>query len=312
MSFHTFFFNAIDKIYYRRQNCRRETRFEDLDFDIVRDIVYDPSDGATCRLDVCRLRGTGSLPVIFYIHGGGFEAGDKHCRAALARWFAALGYAVVNVNYGPAPRYRFPAQHVQLCAALGWVQGNAAKYGFDLSRVICGGDSAGAYYAAALACIADNGELQSRLGASPCIKFGAMLLNCGVYDMVKLARSKMIFRLGKYVFRDVTGIPHEAEGTYEWRELLDIPRLVTPRFPQSFVTCSRRDTLCRGQTESLLPALEKSGVPAEVFCATGPRDDHCFSLMWRGASARRCNALLADFLRRFAAGGKLCGMRKLQ
>ena len=41
-------------------------------------------------------------------------------------------------------------------------------------------------------------------------------------------------------------------------------------------------------------------------------DDHCFSLMWRGASARRCNALLADFLRRFAAGGKLCGMRKLQ
>ncbi len=303
MGFHTLFFKVIDGVYYRRQNCRKETRFKDMDFIVERGVVYDAAEADVCRLDVLRPRGGGKLPVMFYIHGGGFEAGGRRCRAALSRWVASLGYAVVCVDYGLAPRYKFPEPHIQLCSALAWVRDNADGFGFDLSRVACGGDSAGAYFAAALACIADDAGLQAKLGVAPALKFGALVLNCGVYDMVKLARSKMIFRLGKHIFRDVTGVPHEDAGSFAFNELLRIPELVTPSFPQTFVMYARRDTLCVGQTEELLPALQKNGVPAEVFRADGKGSDHCFSLMWRGADARRGNALLADFLLRFARGG---------
>ena len=223
MSFHNLFFKAIDFLYEPRQNRRRCTKFEGVKFDIFSDIVYSHSDPEICKLDIYRPGGAGQgegddalnedsgeryfakLPVIFYLHGGGFEAGDKFHRRALSRWLATLGYAVVNVNYGLAPECKFPAQHRQIAAALNFVSQNAQKYGLDLSRIVVAGDSAGAYYASALACICNEPDIQQKLGVSTTLKFGAAILNCGVYDMHMLATKKMIFSLGRHVFEDTTG-----------------------------------------------------------------------------------------------------------
>lgn len=310
MAFHTFFFRAIDHVYYCRQNCRKETKFSDCDFDIRRDVAY--GNDPTSRLDVYRIRGKEKLPVIFYLHGGGFEAGDKRCRTALSKWFATLGYVVFNVNYCLAPEHKFPEQHIQLASAVNFMCRNAERFGADLNRAVVGGDSAGAYMAAFLACLCGNRQLQSSLGVSLDFNFGAAILNSGVYDMVKLARSKMMFNLGKYVFRDVTGISCEEAEAYPWRSLLYIPSLITPEFPQTFVTYAQHDSLCIGQTDVLLPALRQHNIPTEVFCAKSKADDHCFSLMWRSPAARRSNQLLADFLRRFANGAGVCGMNILE
>ena len=105
MSLQSFLFVAIDKLYNPFQNERKMTKFKDVEFDIKTDIVYDTSSPEACKLDTYRVKGQSGkkLPVLFYIHGGGFVAGDKHYRRALARWSAVQGYFVVNVNYGLCP-----------------------------------------------------------------------------------------------------------------------------------------------------------------------------------------------------------------
>ena len=167
MSLQSFLFVAIDKLYNPFQNERKMTKFKDVDFEIKTDIVYDTSAPEACKLDTYRVKGLkGKLPVLFYIHGGGFVAGDKHYRRALARWSANLGYFVVNVNYGLCPEYQCPVPHRQLVAALNWVGANAEKLGLDLDRMIVSGDSAGGYYGAMLAAITLNPDLQAKMGVS--------------------------------------------------------------------------------------------------------------------------------------------------
>ena len=320
MSFHNLFFRAIDFLYEPRQNRRRCTRFVGVEFDIFSDIVYSDADPQICKLDIYRPGGArqgeggdalnedsgeryfAKLPVVFYLHGGGFEAGDKFHRRALSRWLATLGYAVVNVNYGLAPKCKFPAQHRQIAAALNFVSQNAQKYGLDLSRIVVAGDSAGAYYASALACICNEPDIQQKLGVSTTLKFGAAILNCGVYDMHMLATKKMIFSLGRHVFEDTTGGGAEDIEKYKWKELCNVPSLVTPDFPPSLVIYSCRDILCKDQHTVLLSALKNCGVPFSEFSSVRLKDNHCFSLMWKGKAARQANEIIAQFLTKFKEG----------
>ena len=128
MSLQSFLFVAIDKLYNPFQNERKMTKFKDVEFDIKTDIVYDTSSPEACKLDTYCVKGQSGkkLPVLFYIHGGGFVAGDKHYRRALSRWSAVQGYFVVNVNYGLCPEYQCPVPHKQLVAALNWVGASPA------------------------------------------------------------------------------------------------------------------------------------------------------------------------------------------
>ena len=207
MSLQSFLFVAIDKLYNAPQNCRRMTKFKGVDFDIKTDIVYDESAPAACTLDTYCVKGQeGRRPVFFYIHGGGFVAGDKYYRRALSRWAANMGFFVVNVNYGLCPEYKCPVPHRQLVAALNWVGANADKYGLDLDRMMVGGDSAGGYYAAMLACITTNKSLQEKLGVSTDLRFGGAVLNCGIYDVATALKNKYPFDLGGKLLRDFAGI----------------------------------------------------------------------------------------------------------
>ena len=149
-------FVAIDKLYDPLQNKRRMTKFKDVDFVINTDIVYDESAPDVCKLDTYKVEREGKYPVLFYIHGGGFVAGDKKYRRALSRWSANQGYFVVNVNYGLGPQYLFPEPLRQIVRAFNWVEKHAEELNLDTDRMIVSGDSAGGYYAAMLACVTTN------------------------------------------------------------------------------------------------------------------------------------------------------------
>lgn len=296
MSLNRLVFVGIDVFFDRPQNRRKFTRYEGTNFIWDRDVVYSPENADCCTLDVCREEGKGSYPVLFYIHGGGFVAGDKYYRRAISRWGAKCGCAVVNVNYGLCPQYKFPAQHVQLAKALEWVERNAEKYNFDLTRIVVAGDSAGAYFATMLACMSVNGELAQRLGVDVKLKFRAAIFNSGIFDTTILARKRSPFGMFKKLFMQMTGTRARDAKSFEWLDICNAAEFATPDFPESFFTYSKRDIFCKGQSEYFIEKLTKSGVSCRSYSSNSLIDNHCFSINNNDRAARANNKLVQSFL----------------
>lgn len=90
------------------------------------------------------------LPVLLYLHGGGFTIGSVDTHDILCRTLASLsGAAVLSVGYRLAPEHRFPVAVDDAWDALTWLAGEGARVlGLDGSRIAIGGDSAGGTLAA--------------------------------------------------------------------------------------------------------------------------------------------------------------------
>ena len=84
------------------------------------------------------------LPVLLYLHGGGFTVGSVRTHAPLCRHLAHLaGCAVLSLDYRLAPEHRFPTAVHDAFDALAWLRDAAAGLGLDPGRIAVGGDSAG-------------------------------------------------------------------------------------------------------------------------------------------------------------------------
>ncbi|MFT7723958.1 MAG: alpha/beta hydrolase [Roseateles sp.] len=96
--------------------------------------------------------GDGRLPVLLYLHGGGFTIGDLETHDSLCRQLSLRsGAAVLSLDYRLAPEHRFPAAVDDAWAGLAWLHEQADALGLDGSRLAVGGDSAGGTLAAGAA-----------------------------------------------------------------------------------------------------------------------------------------------------------------
>ncbi|MEX0938087.1 MAG: alpha/beta hydrolase [Pirellulales bacterium] len=96
-----------------------------------------------------------SLPVMIWIHGGGWQAGDKSDVSLKPKVLTERGFVFVSANYRLLPEVEMDVLIRDVAKALGWVHRNIAKYGGDPRRIFVGGHSAGAQLAA-LICIDDR------------------------------------------------------------------------------------------------------------------------------------------------------------
>jgi acetyl esterase/lipase len=121
---------------------------------VVRDVDYvanaDYSDGKD-RLDIYIPEGARNAPVIFSIHGGALEAGDRSEERFVGQRFAGAGYVTVVISYRLSPDISHPAHIQDVASAFAWVTRNIARHGGDAGRVLVTGHSAGAYLAMLLA-----------------------------------------------------------------------------------------------------------------------------------------------------------------
>ncbi len=117
----------------------------------------------------------GALPVLLYLHGGGWVWGslDTHDRLMRA-YAAAAGCAVLGLDYALSPEAVFPQALEECVGALRLAAAEGACWGLDGARIVLGGDSAGANLAAAAA-------LLDAESASP-VPLRGLLLNYGVFD----------------------------------------------------------------------------------------------------------------------------------
>ncbi len=108
--------------------------------------------------------GNGPMPVVLYIHGGGWVIADLDTYDASPRAIANAAKAVVvSTHYRQGPEHKFPAAHEDTLAAYKWVLANAHQIGGDPMRVAVVGESAGGNMAANIAIAARDQNLQAPL-----------------------------------------------------------------------------------------------------------------------------------------------------
>jgi acetyl esterase/lipase len=106
-------------------------------------------------LDVVSPKGAKNLPVVFWIHGGGWQQGDKANVQLKPQWFVENGYVFVSTNYRLLPEVEMETIVRDVAKSFGWVSGHISEYGGDAKRIFVMGHSAGAQLAA-LICTDDR------------------------------------------------------------------------------------------------------------------------------------------------------------
>ena len=101
-------------------------------------------------LDIYAPEGAKNLPVVFWIHGGGWQAGDKTDVQIKPRVLAERGFVFVSTNYRLLPEVEMDVLIRDVAKSLGWVHKHIAGHGGDPARIFVMGHSAGAQLAALL------------------------------------------------------------------------------------------------------------------------------------------------------------------
>ncbi len=115
---------------------------------ITRDVPYAQPADERQKLDIYSPAGAKGLPVVFWIHGGGWQAGDKSDVKLKPQMFMDQGFVFVSINYRLLPGVDMGTLIRDVALSFRWVQDHIAEHGGDPTRVLVGGHSAGAQLAA--------------------------------------------------------------------------------------------------------------------------------------------------------------------
>jgi acetyl esterase/lipase len=131
--------------------------------DVWKDIEYANVKGHSLKLDIyIPEKGSRPLPLVVYIHGGGWMAGDK--TEGLANSVLQHGFALACVEYRFSQVTIFPAQIEDCKAAVRWLRAHASDYGYNPDKIGAWGDSAGGHLVSMLGVTSKHPELEGDEG----------------------------------------------------------------------------------------------------------------------------------------------------
>jgi arylformamidase len=147
---------------------------------VHRDLAYADPKSDKQTLDVYCSETGKALPVVVWIHGGGWQAGDKKDVDRKPQAFVDKGYVFVSVNYRLLPSVDMETIIRDVAKSVRWVHDHVGEYGGDPKRLLIMGHSAGAQLAA-LICI-DDRYLKAE-GLSLAIVKGCVPVDGDTYDV---------------------------------------------------------------------------------------------------------------------------------
>jgi acetyl esterase/lipase len=209
-----------------------------------------------------------SLPVMFWIHGGGWQTGDKSDVALKPKVLTERGFVFVSTNYRLLPHVKMEDLIGDVAASFGWVHKNIARYGGDPQRIFVGGHSAGAQLAA-LICI-DDRYLKEQ-GVSFDVLKGCVPVDGDTYDIPKIimtAELRQTLYGGKmFTFGHRQKFGNDPEKHVDFSAVTHVaPDKGIPPFLLLYFS-GNPDT--RAQARRLETVLKAARIPAQAY---GKRD----------------------------------------
>lgn len=266
------------------------------------DLTYATVNGKALLLDLDLPAGTGPFPVIVWIHGGAWAAGDKS--GGPARFYTQYGYAIARVNYRLSGEAVFPAQLFDVKGAVRWLRANAAKYSLDPERIAAWGGSAGAHLAALLGTTGGVTDLEGDTGGNldRSSRVTAVVDWFGPTDFLRMD-AQMVCDPPR---RDKADSPASGESLLVGCQLSTCPdkakranpiAYVSPDDPPFLIMHGTHDcTVPHGQSQILYDALKSVGVDATLKLL--PNADHNSADFFQPDATAAVDAFLARTLKR--------------
>jgi acetyl esterase len=305
-------FRVLSRVGRMHPNARPERH----GVEVIRDVAYLPSGRQEHKLDVYRPidRASGPLPIVLYVHGGGFRILSKDTHWIMGLAYARRGYLVFNISYRLAPKHPYPAALEDASAAYRWVIEHAAAHGGDLTRLVLAGESAGGNLITGLtlaACYA-RPEPWAQAVFSTGIVPRAVAPACPILqvtDPERFWRRKQKLpaflrdRLAEVSEAYLARADRAAPGGIELADPLTFvergERPVRP-LPPFFLSVGTKDLLL-DDTRRMKAALDRMGVPCEARYYPG--EMHAFQALVFRPSARRFWSHCYHFLDAHLSGG---------
>lgn len=234
-------------------------------------------------------------PVLVFIHGGGWDSGDrKHSvggvdiYADIGRFFAAHGVGTAVISYRLLPDVTWQEQIQDVAGAVAWIYRNAAKYGGDSKRLFLSGHSAGAQLAARVAL---DTEPLKKEGLSKKIVSGVIAVSGAGYEIAG---------------EDVTAVRGGRKGYYQqrfqqedetgaWAAEVSILRFIDKSAPPFLLFYgSAEPKSLMEQSELLAKRLQDAGVPARLDVI--PHRDHVQMVMTMSRPDSETSAAVLEFI----------------
>jgi len=197
-----------------------------------------------------------TAPLILYIHGGYYLGGDKKSAEPYCRMIASEGFTVASMNYGLAPKYKYPTQLRQVNEILGYIVNNSTELKADVTQIFIGGDSAGGHLAAQAGALYTNDEFAALTKIERNIEgenIKGLLLLCGLYNMDTVRACDFPFlNTAMWAFTDV-----KQFEKYPRVEELNVVDNVTKNYPSTYITCGKDDPFITQAEEMTVKLTEK-------------------------------------------------------
>lgn len=153
-----------------------------------RDLAYVDNGHERHKLDLfLPEKAEGPLPLIIWVHGGGWQNGSKDGCPPLRQGYVGKGYAVASINYRLSSHATFPAQIEDCKAAVRWLRVHAKEYSLDPERFGVWGSSAGGHLVALLGTSGDVKEFDVGANTNVSSRVQAVCDFYGPTDFVKFA-----------------------------------------------------------------------------------------------------------------------------
>lgn len=232
--------------------------------EVKRDVPFANPAAERQVLDIYAPREAKNLPVVFWIHGGGWQTGDKAQVQLKPQAFVDKGFVFVSTNYRLLPDVDMATIVRDVAKSLGWVYKHIAEYGGDPSRMFVMGHSAGAQLAALISI--DDRYLKAE-GVSLAVIKGCVPVDGDTFDLPAIIETAETRRrvhgqpqpkLGHREkfgndpakHRDFSAVTHVAQGK-------DIPPFLILHVAEHPDTSA--------QAQRLGAVLKEAGLPVTVF-----------------------------------------------